>query len=61
MTEPYSRLGDATLALENPNLSLLQQKLAPAVLARLTPIEQLSIPVDRKFQAAVSTGGVMAC
>lgn len=38
MTEPYARLSDAAAALENPSLALLKQKIAPAVLATLTPI-----------------------
>ncbi|MCW2646138.1 MAG: hypothetical protein JWP07_2247 [Pseudonocardiales bacterium] len=49
MTEPYARLADAAIALENPSLSLLRQKMAPAVLATLTPVfesGQSSIPVD---------------
>jgi hypothetical protein len=49
MTEPYARLSDAASALENPSLALLRQKIAPAVLATLTPIfesGQSSVPVD---------------
>lgn len=49
MTEPYARLAEAAIALEKPSLSLLRQKMAPAVLATLTPVfesGQSSIPVD---------------